>query len=64
MKKLLRYLLLLSITMFCVMFKPDNAYAYGGSSGNFDDRYENKDEIYEDHRDETGQSGSSNNKYL
>ena len=31
-------------------------------SGNSDDRYENKDEIYEDHRDETGQSGSSNNK--
>lgn len=61
MKKLLRYLLLLSITMFCVMSKPDNAYAYGGS-GDSDDRYENRDEIYEDHRDETGQSGSSNNK--
>ena len=63
MKKILRYLLLLSITMFCVMYKPDNAYAYGGS-GNFNDNYENNDEIYEDHRDETGQSGSSNNKYL
>lgn len=31
-------------------------------SGNFDDHYENRGEIYEDHRDETGQSGSSNNK--
>ena len=61
MKKLLRYLLLLSITMFCVMSKPDNAYAYV-VSGDFDSFYENKDEIYEDHRDETGQSGSSNNK--
>ena len=61
MKKFLRYLLLLSITMFCVMYKPDNAYAYGGS-GNHNDYYKNNDEIYEDHRDETGQSGSSNNK--
>lgn len=61
MKKLLRYLLLLSITMFCVMSKPDNAYAYV-VSGDFDDHYENRDEIYEDHRDETGQSCSSNNK--
>lgn len=63
MKKLLRYLLLLSITMFCVMSKPDNAYAFTGS-GDSGDNYENRDEIYEDHRDETGQSGSSNNKYL
>lgn len=63
MKKLLRYLLLLSVTMFCVMSKPDNAYAFIGS-GNRNNYYENKDEIYEDHRDETGQSGSSNNKYL
>ena len=63
MKKLLRYLLLLSITMFCVMSKPDNAYAFTGS-GNRNDNYKNNDEIYEDHRDETGQSGSSNNKYL
>lgn len=47
--------------MFCVVSKPDNAYAYYGS-GDFDGCYENKDEIYEDHRDETGQSGSSNNK--
>lgn len=61
MKKLLRYLLLLSITMFCVMYKPDNVYAFKGS-GDHNDYYENKDEIYEDHRDETGQSGSSNNK--
>ena len=61
MKKLLRYLLLLSITMFCVMYKTDNAYAYV-VSGNSGDNYENRDEIYEDHRDETGQSGSSNNK--
>lgn len=61
MKKLLRYLLLLSITMFCVMSKPDNAYAFTGS-GDRNDYHENKDEIYEDHRDETGQSGSSNNK--
>lgn len=61
MKKLLRYLLLLSITIFCVMYKPDNAYAFIGS-GNHNDNYENNDEIYEDHRDETGQSGSSNNK--
>lgn len=60
MKKLLRYLLLLSITIFCVMYKPDNAYAYG--AGNRNDNYKNNDEIYEDHRDETGQSGSSNNK--
>ena len=58
MKKLLKYLLLLSITMFCVMSKPDNAYAYYGSG----DYHESRDEIYEDHRDETGQSGSSNNK--
>lgn len=62
MKKLLRYLLLLSITMFCVISKHDNAYAFSGSSGSSDGYYENKDEIYEDHRDETGQSGSSNNK--
>ena len=61
MKKLLKYLLLLSITMFCVMSKPDNAYAYSGS-GDFNDYHESRDEIYEDHRDETGQSGSSNNK--
>lgn len=61
MKKLLRYLLLLSITMFCVMSKPDNAYAYV-VSGNSGDNYENRDEMYEDHRDETGQSSSSNNK--
>ena len=47
--------------MFCVMSKPDNTYAYV-VSGDSDDRYENRDEIYEDHRDETGQSGSSNNK--
>ena len=45
------------------MSKPDNAYAFTGS-GNFNDNYENNDEIYEDHRDETGQSGSSNNKLL
>lgn len=31
-------------------------------SGNSGDHYESRDEIYEDHRDETGQSGSSNNK--
>ncbi len=31
-------------------------------SGNFNDHYENRGEIYKDHRDETGQSGSSNNK--
>lgn len=61
MKKILRYLLLLSITMFCVMSKPDNAYAFVGS-GNHDNYHKNNDEIYEDHRDETGQSGSSNNK--
>ena len=61
MKKLLKYLLLLSITIFCVMSKPDNAYAFIGS-GDHNDYHENKDEIYEDHRDETGQSCSSNNK--
>lgn len=62
MKKLLKYLLLLSITMFCIVSKPDNAYAFTGSGNNHDNYYENRDEIYEDHRDETGQSGSSNNK--
>lgn len=61
MKKLLRYLLLLSITIFCVMSQTGNAYAFTGS-GDSDDSYKNNDEIYEDHRDETGQSGSSNNK--
>ena len=39
MKKLLKYLLLLSITMFCVMSKPDNAYAYYGS-GDFNNEEE------------------------